>query len=87
MTISSGRSARDLAGTIGRRAMRRAKELLVGVVGDNGGGKRPERRRERSGNGMRGPGLASFRYVAIKEKLERQPWDLPSSRAAPVIAL
>ena len=87
MSISSGRSARDLAGAIGRRATRRAKEVLVGVVGDNGDGKRPERGRVRSGKGMRGLGLVSFPYVAIKETPKRQPWELPSSSTAPLIAL
>ena len=69
MSISSGRSARDLVGAIGRRVTRRAKE--VGLVCGNGGGKRLERGRERSGNGMRGPSLVSFPYVAIKENPKR----------------
>ena len=46
MSISSGRSARDLAGAIGRPTTRRVEELLVRVVGDNGGGKRAERRQK-----------------------------------------
>ena len=87
MSISSGRSARDLVGAIGCRATRRAKEVLVGVVGDNGDGKRPERGRVRSGKWMRGLGLVSFPNVAIKETPERRPWELPSSRATPLIAL
>jgi len=55
MSISSGRSARDLAGAIGHRATRRAKEVLVGVVGDNGDGKRASaqwQRDERIGFGV-----------------------------------
>ena len=87
VSISSGRSARDLAGAIGRGAMWRVKEVLVGVVSDNGDGKRSERGLVRSGKGMRGLGLVLFPYVAIKEKPERRPWELPSSRAAPLIAL
>jgi hypothetical protein len=87
MSISSGRSARDLAGAIGRQATWRAKEVLVGVVGNNGDGKRPERGRVHSGKGMRGLGLVSFPYVAIKEKPERRPWQLSSSCAAPLIVL
>ena len=87
MSISSGMSMRDLAGAIGHLMTRRAKEVLVGVVGDNGDGKRPKRGRVHSGKGMRGLGLVSFPYVAIKEMPEQRPWKLPSSGAAPLIAL
>ena len=89
MSISSGRSARDLAGAIGCPTTRRVEELLVRVVGDNGGrkesGKKAERGREHSGIGMRGLGVVplcnnqkEFRTVTL---------GTVSSSAAPLNAL